>query len=86
MLAMIGPSLHVLLLDRLVQRGDRSRPARGNMGSVRLHELVDGGTGQRDRLLSAVRETLVDRADTPDQTVAVAATLSASGVLRSFAS
>ncbi|MBL7260096.1 GOLPH3/VPS74 family protein [Paractinoplanes lichenicola] len=83
-LAVLGPSLRVLLLDRLVRRGDLHRPARGTLGSVGLHELAARDSGHRERVLSAVRETLVGKAGAPDRIVAVAALLSACGLLRSF--
>jgi hypothetical protein len=83
-LAAVGPSLRVPLLDRLVRRGDLRRPSRETFGSVGLHELQEGGTGRRDRLLSTVRKALVDGAEAPDRAVGLAALLSGTGLLRTF--
>ncbi|WP_255440891.1 GPP34 family phosphoprotein [Actinoplanes sp. ATCC 53533] len=85
-LALIGPSLSVLLLDRLVRRGDLRRPSSEEFGSVGLHELQEGGSGRRDRVLSTVRKALVDEAEAPNWTVALAALLSgrSPGRLRSL--
>jgi hypothetical protein len=83
-LAAIGPSLRVPLLDRLVRRGDLRQPSRETFGSVGLQELEEGGSGRRDRVLSTVRKALVDDGEAADRAVGLAALLSGTGLLRTF--
>jgi hypothetical protein len=83
-IAAIGPDLRSLLLDRLVRRGDIHRSVRTALGVLDVEVLVDGGTGRRAALLSAVRAVLVDGAEPQPRVAALAALLSGSGTLAQF--
>jgi hypothetical protein len=80
----IGPSLRAPLLDRLVARGDIGRTTRKRLGLFDTTVLEDGGTGRRARLLTYVRDVLVDGAEPRPRVAALAALLSASGALPQF--
>jgi len=77
----IGPPLRAPLLDRLVARGDIGRKRRRLLGPITTTALVDGGTGRRADLLAQVQDVLVAGADPTPRQAALAALLSASGVL-----
>ncbi|GAB2626753.1 hypothetical protein Aab01nite_79610 [Paractinoplanes abujensis] len=80
----IGPDLRDPLVDRLVGRGDLRRSHRTALGVVDVETFEDGGSGRRERLLAAVRETVVEGARPQPRIAALAALLSASGTLPQY--
>lgn len=83
-LAVIGPPLREPLLERLVERGDIRRTTRKRLGLFDTTVLEAGSTGRRARLLTVVRDVLVDGAEPRPRVAALAALLSASGTLPQF--
>ncbi|GAB2626808.1 hypothetical protein Aab01nite_79710 [Paractinoplanes abujensis] len=80
-LAVIGPTLRSPLLDRLVRRGDLRRTAPEGAGPAAVENEE---SGRRAGLVAVVRDVLAGKADAPRRDVALAAVLSASGLLRRF--
>ncbi|MCO8276266.1 GPP34 family phosphoprotein [Actinoplanes sp. TRM 88003] len=73
-LAEIGPTLLGPVRQRLMRRGDVN---------INPDALAEPGARRRGRLLSGVREMLVDgKAEAPQRIAALAALISASGMLR----
>lgn len=83
-LAAMGPTLRRPLLNRLVEREDIRRVTRKTLGIFTMSTLENGFTGRRGRLLSDVRDVLVDGAEATPRVAALAALLYASGTLPQF--
>ena len=80
-LAAIGPTLRAPVLERLIARGDIERGQRKSLGLFTTDVLLGDGGDRRAALLADVRAVLVDGADPAPRIAALAALVSASGVL-----
>jgi hypothetical protein len=80
-LAAIGPTLHLPVLERLVERGDVRRST-GAAPRARL--LIDEGSERRAGLLRGVRDVLAGEAEPEPRIAALTALLSGSGTLPQF--
>lgn len=79
-LAAVGPTLRMPVLDRLVDRGDLERTERRRL-LLRTRTLTEGRTGRRAQLLAQLRAVLVDGDEPTVRVAALTALLSGSGWL-----
>jgi hypothetical protein len=80
----IGPHLRAAFIERLVERGRITVEKKKMLGFIPTTAMVDGGTSHRTELLNAVRPVFLVGADPDQRTGALAALMSASGVLPMF--
>ncbi|MGO1414127.1 MAG: GOLPH3/VPS74 family protein [Microbacterium gubbeenense] len=83
-LAANGPTLRTPVLERLIERGDLRRVSKRVLGLFSSSALVDGDSGRRTELVTAMRAVLVDGAEPTARIAALTALVSASGALPVF--
>jgi hypothetical protein len=83
-LAVIGPTLRIPLVERLVTRNDLRRFAGAAPGTPAAEVLTDNGSGRREGLLRGVRDVLAGGAQPEPRLTALTALLSGSGTLPQF--
>jgi hypothetical protein len=83
-LAVIGPTLRIPLVERLVARNDLRRSTRAAPGTPAVEVLTANGSGRQAGLLRGVRDVLAGGAQPESRLAALTALLSGSGTLPQF--